>query len=139
MDKGDIAQDNSDLWLDSLTHATRTAIMTVNGYKKLLPNCEILWGFIHEACEFQGFGKDIFHIVNTIEKEDKNRRLQYPFTDRCFNKFYDWKPLQRLLEGDDSNDYKNLIGLREDGTIDRHPNYMGIEKIANTFIQGINV
>ncbi len=119
-------------WLDSLTHATRTAIQTANAYKKLIPNCNVLWGFIHEACELQGFGDDIFQIVNTLEGYIPNvsqiRTIEYPHIDTCFNSYYDWKPLQRVMGH--TNDY--IIG---DG--DGHPNIKGIELIAEQFIKGI--
>lgn len=137
--------DQDECWLDSLTHASRVAIEMAMGYRALIPNCDVIWGFIHEAHEFQGFGKDIFHIRNKLQASDPkdDRIIQYPFEDYCFNKSFDWQPLQRVLDSKNdplssARDTTYIIGPRDDGTIDGHPNSLGIQLIADIMIDSIN-
>ena len=134
-------------WLDGFSHATRKAIYIAMGWKNLIPNATILWGFIHTACEHQGFGKDIHHIINSFDNGIEEGIINYPHEEACFNKHNDWQPFDRALglNNQDGGYIPNnicmdkIIGPRPDGTIDMHPNEQGIELLANMFIDEIEI
>ena len=105
--------------------ATTQAIMTAMQYQSLIPNANVLWGFIHEGSAYP-FGKDITQLT-TYEGDIVIDGVAWPDMDSCFNKWFDYKPLQRVLNEED------IIGQG-----DRHPNSKGIKSIADIFIEGLN-
>jgi len=112
--------------VENFLWATIQAIMTAMQYQSLIPNATVLWGFIHEGSAYP-FGKDITQLT-TFEDDIVVDGVVWPSMDSCFNKWFDYKPLQRVLNEED-----DIIGQG-----DRHPNRKGIQSIANIFIEGLN-
>ena len=121
--------------LENYTWATVQAINLAMQYEQLIPGATVMWGFIHERHGADSFGENIFTLIDKLSDpyEVTHGVMEWPSIHRCFNKAYDWKPLQRMF------DKKKQYWLRPEIN-DHHPNLEGIELIAETIdtaIQGV--
>ena len=120
--------------------ATMQAIQLAMQYEKLIPGAKVLWGFIHERSGANSFGKNIFEIVDARGNVEVDG-VDWQYQNSCFNKWFDWKPIQRAYfdctqskeERDDTLYRDYIISIK-----DTHPNSKGIKLFADIFIEGLN-
>ena len=115
-----------DYQVENYTWATMIAVKTAMQYQSLIPGATVLWGFIHEHSGAQSFGKDIKQLLNN-DGDIIVDGVDWYSMGNCFNKWFDYKPLERVIKEDD------IISPN-----DTHPNSKGIQSIANIFIEGLN-
>ena len=119
--------------IENYTWATIQALRLAMQYEQLIPGATVMWGFIHERHGVESFGDDIFTLVDKLSEPHKvtHENFEWPNKDRCFNKAYDWKPLQRMF------DKNKQYWLRPEMN-DHHPNLEGIKLIANKIDRAIH-
>jgi hypothetical protein len=107
---------------DHYIHQTVRAIKFANNYKNLFADANVMWGFIHSI--------DYGNSVKTRRciSTDKAYDVDFPYWDRCFNRFEEHnRPLQWLTQD-------NKYWLTDE---DRHPNKAGIKLYADYIIDAI--
>jgi hypothetical protein len=97
-------------YVDGFQQLTKESIKQANRITSVIPNSQVIWGFIHADHSNRGD----FRTRDIVE------HTQFPFLDNCYNTYFDNKSLQEFI------DEKKLWISQED----IHPNQEGIDLIA---------
>ncbi len=116
--------------VDCYTFSTIQAVKLAMQYELLIPGATVLWGFIHERIGHVAFLDTIKTLGDSTVHPPivHHNNMTWPSEHRCFNRFTDWEPMQRLFHN------KREYWLTE---TDGHPNLDGISLITDIFEKGI--
>ena len=116
--------------VDCYTYSTIEAVKMEMQYESLIPGATVLWGFIHERIGPIAFLDTIKNLGdNTVHPPIvSNKNMNWPSEHRCFNRWTNWEPMQRLFH------LKREYWLTD---TDGHPNLDGISLMTDIFEKGI--
>jgi len=97
-------------FVDGFQQLTKESIIQANRISSIIPNAQIIWGFIH--CDH--------YYLGDFRNRDNVPNTKFPFLNNCYNTFFDNRSLQEFID-------ENGFWISKE---DCHPNQEGIDLIA---------